>query len=125
MTTDSNNRLRILVVDDEVDTADSLALVLNLWGHEAQAVYSGHQALNAIRTLRPDVVLLDLQMPLMHGGEVAARLRLSLLDVVIIATTATDEYDAQLEPYRYLFNGYLRKPFDPVELSSMMAQTQR
>src|SRR4051794_36314301 len=66
--------LRVLVADDCCDTADTFARLAPAWGHEAEAVYDGPGA-GPGRGLRPDVVLLDLSMPGMRGGEVARRLR--------------------------------------------------
>ena len=61
----------VLVVDDNADAADSLALLLKLFGHEAQAVHSGAAALNIVRSYQPQVILLDLSMPVLDGYQVA------------------------------------------------------
>src|SRR5579883_2092683 len=66
---------RVLVVDDSWDTADSLAQLLTLWGYDAEAGYGGAAALEAARTYRPDVVVLDVAMPSMDGFQVAVALR--------------------------------------------------
>jgi CheY-like chemotaxis protein len=68
-------RRRVLVVDDEADSADSLAEILELYGHQALAVGDGPSAIAAAATFKPDVVLLDLGLPNMDGYEVAQRLR--------------------------------------------------
>src|SRR5437870_4862557 len=68
-------RRRVLVVDDNVDAADSLAVLLRLQGQEVHAAYDGPTALEVARNCRPDVVLLDVGMPEMDGYEVARRLR--------------------------------------------------
>ncbi len=67
--------LRILIVDDSADSADSMAELLTVLGHEARPAYSGVQALDMMRSFTPDVVLLDLEMPDMNGFEVLAVLR--------------------------------------------------
>jgi CheY-like chemotaxis protein len=67
--------LRILIVDNEPDNADSLGLLVGIWGHEARAVYGGAQALPLVPVFRPDVMLVDLGMPLMNGLELARRVR--------------------------------------------------
>ena len=69
--------LRVLVVDDDCDTADSLTVLLRLWGHEVWSAYGGAAALELATEVRPDVVLLDVAMPRMSGCEVAQRLRRS------------------------------------------------
>jgi PAS domain S-box-containing protein len=67
--------LRLLVVDDNVDTAESLAMLLRLYGHDVSVGHSGPAALQAVSICKPDVVLLDLGLPGMNGYEVARRLR--------------------------------------------------
>src|SRR5262245_2956405 len=67
--------LRVLVVDDNIDVARTLAMVLNEVGHHVRTVHDGQAALDATGTLRPDVVFLDLGLPTMDGYEVARRLR--------------------------------------------------
>lgn len=67
--------LRVLIADDCCDTADTFAHLASAWGHEALIAYDGPSALARAEALRPDVVLLDLSMPGMRGGEVARRLR--------------------------------------------------
>ena len=64
---------RILIVDDNADSANSLALNLELDGHETEAVYRSVDALERVESLRPDIVLLDIGLPEMNGYEVAAR----------------------------------------------------
>jgi CheY-like chemotaxis protein len=59
--------LRVLVVDDNVDAAESLRLILSLWGYETRSARSGRQALELAAGFRPDVALLDLGMPGMDG----------------------------------------------------------
>ncbi len=66
---------RVLVVDDNTDTADSLAMVLRLEGHTVGTAYGARQALDQAEAFRPDVVLLDIGLPDMDGFEVARRLR--------------------------------------------------
>jgi PAS domain S-box-containing protein len=71
---DGAKRLRILVVDDNADAADSLALLLQALGQETRTVYDGTAALAAVESFRPQVVLLDLGMPKMDGYQVARRI---------------------------------------------------
>jgi signal transduction histidine kinase/CheY-like chemotaxis protein len=66
---------RILVVDDNRDSAESLALLLRVSGHEVLTAYDGEEALEAAATFRPEVVLLDIDLPKLDGYEVARRLR--------------------------------------------------
>lgn len=71
----ASRRRRILVVDDNVDAAQSLGLLLKQMGHDVQLVHDGHAALEAARINRPQVVLLDLGMPGVDGYRVVERLR--------------------------------------------------
>lgn len=86
---------RILVVDDGHDAADSLGMVLRMFGAESSVVYDGEAALEAMRTVEPEIVLLDLTMPGMDGYEVAQRIRIQpeYDNVRLIALTGwgTDE----------------------------------
>ena len=65
----------ILIVDDNRDSADSLAAVLRLMGHAAHPVYSAKEALGQVQALEPDLFLLDLALPDLDGYELARRLR--------------------------------------------------
>src|SRR5579862_7225587 len=66
---------KVLVVDDNIDAAMSLAQLLELDGHQSQAVYGAIEALECVPQFRPDIVLLDIGLPEMSGYEVAQRLR--------------------------------------------------
>jgi len=67
--------LRVLIVDDNTDAAESLAMLLRLWGHVVYVAHDGLAALAMARTYLPEVVLLDLGPPGMDGYEVARQLR--------------------------------------------------
>jgi DNA-binding response OmpR family regulator len=115
--------LRVLVVDDNRDAADSLSVLLQLWGHEARVAYDGAEGLRAALEFRPQVALLDVQMPLMHGGQLAQALGqlLGPEGVVLVATSATDPEDARLDGYAPLFDHYLLKPYNLARLEALLA----
>ena len=69
--------VRVLLVDDNVDAAESLAMLLRLWGHEVAVAHDGPAALRAAEVQRPQVALLDIGLPGMDGYELARRLRRS------------------------------------------------
>src|SRR5207244_3448085 len=71
----ADGRLKILLVEDHQDTAESLAAMLEGWGHEVQVAFDGLAALRAVAALAPDVVLSDLGLPSLDGYEFARRLR--------------------------------------------------
>jgi CheY-like chemotaxis protein len=87
-------RKRVLVVDDNQDAADTLVMLLQAEGCDAEAAYGGAQALTAAARYRPDVVVIDLFMPMMSGDEVARRLRNGPRgeDMVLVAHTAMSSH---------------------------------
>ena len=109
---------RILAVDDNVDAAESLALLLRLEGHEVRTAYDGPAALAAVQADRPDVVSLDLGMPGMDGYAVARRLRAlpGLEDVLLVALTGWAQEEDRRRCYEAGFDGHLPKP---VELNAL------
>src|SRR5690348_16475767 len=72
---DGARKLRVLVVDDNHDCANSLSMLVDLWGDYTRVAYDGVEALEMTLVQQPDVVLLDLSMPKMDGCQVARRLR--------------------------------------------------
>ena len=71
----SERPLRVLIVDDNVDTASSLALLLQMWGHEVRTTHDGLSAFEVSMEFRPDAVVLDIGLPHMDGFEVARVIR--------------------------------------------------
>ena len=105
---------RVLVVDDNRDAADSLAMLLKLIGAEPQVVYSGVAALEALRICRPSVVLLDIGMPGMDGHEVAQRIREEpgFESIKLIALTGWGQEEDLRRSRTAGFNHHLVKPVD-------------
>lgn len=105
--------LSILVVDDERDTADTLALILGHHGHRVTAAYSGREALAAALDDPPDVVVADLIMPGMNGLQFACELRgqLAARPPVMIALTGLAGLDEVAESAGYHL--HLVKPVNP------------
>ena len=115
--------VRVLVVDDNVHAAQSLAVVLQLWGHEVLVVHDGPTALDAAPIYRPEVVLLDIGLPEMDGYRVAEEIRKLpiLADVAILAMTgyAGDEDRRRSERAGFVF--HLAKPLDLDALERYLA----
>jgi signal transduction histidine kinase/ActR/RegA family two-component response regulator len=107
---------RVLVVDDNVDAATSLAEFLRLEGHETAAVYTAKAALVAIKTFGPDVVLLDLGLPEMDGCEVAKQIRAGGSSVRLVALTGYGQPDDVHRTTRAGFDAHLVKPVDFIAL---------
>jgi DNA-binding response OmpR family regulator len=114
--------MRVLVVDDNRDAADTLATVLRLWGNEVCVVYDGASALIIARCFKPQVALLDIQMPQTNGGEVAIRLRrqAGFDGIMLIALSASDPTDARLARYDGVFDANLGKPCDLERLEELL-----
>jgi CheY-like chemotaxis protein len=105
---------RILIVDDNRDAAESLAMMLSADGHETHAVFSSQDALNEAITFLPDMILLDIGLPEMDGYEVARRLRhLPSLDQLrIVALTGYGQASDIARAKAAGFDGHLVKPID-------------
>lgn len=110
---------RVLIVDDNADAAESLALLLRLKGHEVQVAHDGPQALAAAAALRPQVAILDIGLPGMDGYEVARRLRElpALAGVRLLALTGYGQQPERQAALDAGFAQHFTKPVDPDELA--------
>jgi two-component system, OmpR family, response regulator len=120
-------RLRVLVVDDEPDAADSTASLLTLSGFDARATCSGADALRLADEYVPDVVLLDLMMPGMDGYELAGRLREQATEkrpllVAVSGCASPEEHRRSAEGGIDL---HLDKPADPGVLVGVLRRFER
>jgi CheY-like chemotaxis protein len=109
---------RVLVVDDEALIADTIVMILNRNGFEAEAVYSGTQAIESARRNRPELVLSDVLMPLLDGVEAAIQIRELLPDTRIVlfsGQSATVEILARARARGHEFE-LLPKPIHPTKL---------
>jgi len=109
------DRLRILVVDDEETILDFLQLGFSYEGFEVELAKDGQEALAAVGRRRPDLIVLDLNLPGIDGIEVCRRLRRGG-DVPIIMLTARDDVDQRVEGLEAGADDYLPKPFKFKEL---------
>jgi two-component system CheB/CheR fusion protein len=114
--------LRILVVDDNRDSADSMATLLRLDGHRLEVAYDGPEALQAATETRPDVVLLDIGLPSMTGLEVCRRLRAQSwgAQMTLIAMSGWAQERDRVESMRAGFDAHLSKPPDIAELERLL-----
>ena len=106
--------MRILIVDDNADAADSLVILLRLAGAEAHSTHDGAEGLAVARAWRPDVALLDIGMPGMNGLEVAAQMRSdpSLAHCTIVALTGWGKQEDRLRSLEAGMHHHLVKPVD-------------
>jgi CheY-like chemotaxis protein len=112
-----------LIVDDNVDAADTLALLLELEGHEMQVAYAPTDAIERARSFRPDIVLLDIGLPGMNGYELAQKFRsMPELDVRLIALTGYGKSEDQQRTKAAGFDDHLVKPVDAPTLKLALAR---
>lgn len=114
--------LRVLVVDDNRDAANTLNVLLNLWGYDCRVSYDGFNALETARDYRPDCLLLDINMPGMDGCTVARRLRQEpdLAQVKLIALTAYSDETHTRRIQEAGFDHHVVKPADIEELQRLL-----
>jgi signal transduction histidine kinase len=113
--------LHILVVDDNVDAADSLSILLEMSGHKVRTAFDGPGALAECRIRQPDVVLLDIGLPGMDGYEVARRLKRipAMSDSLLIAITGYGQADDIARSKNAGFDHHLVKPVKPEHLMAL------
>ena len=114
---------RVLIVDDNEDAANSLAMILNLGGHETASVYTAVDALQRAASFRPDVVLLDIGLPGMDGYEVAQKMRElpGLRDIRLVAVTGYGRSDDRIRARDAGFDDHLTKPVEFAVLERTLA----
>jgi CheY-like chemotaxis protein len=118
----THRRSRVLVVDDNRDSADTLAALLEAWGHEVRTLYDGPSAITAAAEFRPNVVLLDIGLPKMNGYEVAAHLRKSdnHRSMILVAFTGYGQDEDRRRVREAGFDHHLVKPLEPAVLEKIL-----
>lgn len=119
--------LCILVVDDNVDSAETMAMLLRMWGHTVHVAHNGTEALRLARKHAPRLILLDIGLPGMDGFEVARRLRKlgKVRRAVLLAVSGYSQPDDRLHALSAGFDDYLVKPVDAGELRQFVARAQQ
>jgi CheY-like chemotaxis protein len=115
-------RRRLLVVDDNKDAAESMSMLLEMWGHEVAFAYDGPSALETAEQWQPEAVFLDIGLPGMDGYEVAERLRElpQAKGAVLIAITGYGQDDDRLRSRRAGIDHHLVKPVAPDALRNLI-----
>jgi CheY-like chemotaxis protein len=115
---------RILVVDDNEDSAESLTILLSLAGHKTHTAYDGLEALEAAETFRPDMILLDIGLPKLNGFEVARKIREQPWGqaMVLVALTGWGQEEDRRRSREAGFNHHLTKPVDLDTLSELLGR---
>ncbi len=113
---------RILVVDDNVDVVETTTMLLSLSGHAVRSAKDGLQALHAAAQFRPQVVLLDIGLPLMDGYEVARRLRQmpEMAGALLVALTGYGQQGDRQRGKDAGFDAHMLKPVDPHALARVI-----
>ena len=116
-------RRRILLIDDNKDATDSLALLLQLAGHEVRTAYDGWTALALARLHPPDVVICDISMPGMNGLDLARHIRqkLGLGDSLLVALSGHGQEEDRHRSQEAGFNAFLAKPVRLDLLKALLA----
>jgi PAS domain S-box-containing protein len=116
-------RHRVLIVDDNLDSALSLAMLLKLDGHQTETVHDGVEAVEAADRLRPDVVLLDIGLPRLNGYEVCRHIRRQPWgkDVLLIALTGWGQEEDRQKSRETGFDTHIVKPVDHDLLTKLLA----
>ncbi len=106
----NSDTCKVLVVDDDRDNADTTVMLLQMWGHEAEAAYSPDDSIAKAVALDPDVILLDIGMPGMNGIELAHELRAFCPEAKFLALTGFTQADIVRRAQRAGFSDVLFKP---------------
>jgi signal transduction histidine kinase len=114
---------RILIVDDNVDSAESMAILLRLQGHSVQTAHDGNRAVELALRDRPSLVLLDLGLPGLNGYEACRAMRAGgLTDALIVAMTGYGQDEDRRQSNEAGFDDHLVKPVDPAALEELLAR---
>lgn len=118
---------RVLLADDNRDGADALAMLLKVSGHDVRVAYDGPSAVSVAQTFRPDVAIIDIDMPGMDGYAVARMLRGEswASGVMLLAVTGWGQEGDRNRAARAGFDSHLTKPVDPEMLASLLSQGRR
>jgi CheY-like chemotaxis protein len=117
-------QLRVLVVDDNADFGESLALLLRLEGHDVRIASNGLHALGLADRFVPDAIILDVRLPCMDGYEVARRIRTKAWakHSLIVALTGSACADGRAAAFEAGVNAYLGKPADPITVLRLVRE---
>jgi len=117
---------RILVVDDNQDSADSLAMMLNILGNEVRTAHDGLEAVDLAATFNPEVVLMDIGLPMLNGYDAARRMRVQPggNDMVLVALTGWGQEEDRRRSHEAGFDRHIVKPVDPFALEKLLDELE-
>jgi CheY-like chemotaxis protein len=116
-------RFKILVVDDNPDSALSMAMMLSIMGHDTRTAHDGESAIVTAETFLPEVVLLDIGLPKLNGYEVAQRIREQAwgTSMFLIAVTGWGQDEDRQRSAEVGLNVHMVKPVEPAALEKLLA----
>src|SRR5688572_12804726 len=122
--TTTPKRFRILVVDDNHDSALSMAMMLSIMGHETRTAHDGESAVATAESFLPDVILLDIGLPKLNGYEVAQRIRENAwgASMYLIAVTGWGQDEDRQRSSEVGLNQHMVKPVEPAALEKLLAE---
>lgn len=117
-------RFRILVVDDNADSALSMGMMLSMMGHETRTAHDGEAAVSTAEAFRPHVVLLDIGLPKLNGYEVAQRIRQEKWgeSMFLVAVTGWGQDEDRQRSEDVGMNLHMVKPVEPTALDRLLAE---
>ena len=115
----------VLIIEDNADARESLRSLLEHEGHRVDATADGSSGLARAETSRPDVVLIDIGLPVMDGYEVARRIRARDAKVILVAVSGYGQADDRQRSLEAGFDAHLTKPVDPDQLLATLARLDR
>jgi len=120
----TSHRFRILVVDDNDDSALSLAMMLSIMGHDTRTAHDGESAVATAESFLPEVVLLDIGLPKLNGYEVAQRIRETAWgkSMFLIAVTGWGQEEDRQRSSEVGLNVHMVKPVEPAALERLLAK---
>jgi len=123
---DTAQQLRVLIVDDNVDGAQTLSLLVGMHGHETALAHNGPDALKVIGRFRPELAFVDIGLPGLNGYELARRVRANEIDgpgrpMMLVALTGWGSEDDKARAAAAGFDRHLTKPVDPHEVEALLA----
>ena len=122
----SPDRRRVLVVDDNLDSADTMAELVRIWGFDVRTAHDGPAALECARSFRPHVILLDVGLPGMDGYELARRLRAEgLAGDLLVSVTGYGQEEDRRKAEQAGFHHHLTKPVNPDTLLRLVGGEDR
>jgi CheY-like chemotaxis protein len=115
---------RVLVIDDNLDAADSLAALLRTSGHEVEIAYTGMSALARVRAFHPDVVLCDLGLPELDGYQIARAVRCEqTCPIRLVAISGYAQEEDVRRSKEAGFDAHIAKPARTADIESLLSST--